>query len=386
MFTSSHLGLSNEIDVETTTALSGKRPSPQPQHHNSDYNTSSLLMDNDDPSLINKSIADLFFDNANITSKKRAGYAKNVIETAPSMRDDGGAYFLDDEDYDNMDEDEDEDEQDDSNDLNDNEEEEATDDDADYDDDLNKSPRKQQNKFTKIANELNEQLKKSPNRADYMELKRPMYTHKNISPRSKDSRASLKTGLSMDSTSNSSSSSSNNNSTRSSIIKSTDALRMDPNYKWLLKDLKLSNNKRVIDVTDLIDLNEKKEDADQTHNDQDEHELADDVNKIQRPSSRLIRAQSDSENYDETKNDNSFISKLYNKLVSDSVELNDKTVDSIDDYVGEDTAAAAIEAEGAVLAASAEENKTNSHANKANDSIAEIKKCKTKKRVIIFKL
>lgn len=37
-------------------------------------------------------------------------------------------------------------------------------------------------------------------------------------------------------------------------------LRIDPNYTWLLKDLNLNNNKRVIDVTDVIELNESKRD------------------------------------------------------------------------------------------------------------------------------
>jgi len=33
-------------------------------------------------------------------------------------------------------------------------------------------------------------------------------------------------------------------------------LKIDPNYKWLLKDLNLNNNKRVIDVTAILDEND----------------------------------------------------------------------------------------------------------------------------------
>ena len=36
----------------------------------------------------------------------------------------------------------------------------------------------------------------------------------------------------------------------------SDRIRIDPNYKWLLKDLNLSNKKRVIDVTALLEQNE----------------------------------------------------------------------------------------------------------------------------------
>ena len=35
-------------------------------------------------------------------------------------------------------------------------------------------------------------------------------------------------------------------------------IRIDPNYGWLLKDLNLNNDKRVIDVTEMIELNESK--------------------------------------------------------------------------------------------------------------------------------
>ena len=40
---------------------------------------------------------------------------------------------------------------------------------------------------------------------------------------------------------------------------SSTELRMDPNYKWLLKDLNLNNDKRMIDVTAMIELNESKQ-------------------------------------------------------------------------------------------------------------------------------
>lgn len=46
---------------------------------------------------------------------------------------------------------------------------------------------------------------------------------------------------------------SDNNS--ASSVHSEDRLKIDPNYKWLLKDLNLNNDKRVIDVTALIENN-----------------------------------------------------------------------------------------------------------------------------------
>ena len=44
-------------------------------------------------------------------------------------------------------------------------------------------------------------------------------------------------------------------STNSELINER-RLKMDPNYKWLLKDLNLNNNKRVIDVTALLHEND----------------------------------------------------------------------------------------------------------------------------------
>ena len=71
------------------------------------------------------------------------------------------------------------------------------------------------------------------------------------------------------------------NSTTSSSGDIERRLKMDPNYKWLLKDLNLNNNKRVIDVTALLDEQEmvkandnaKKEDDQDANSDLEEGEL-----------------------------------------------------------------------------------------------------------------
>lgn len=43
------------------------------------------------------------------------------------------------------------------------------------------------------------------------------------------------------------------------LKKATTEILIDPNYGWLLKDLNLNNDKRVIDVTEMIELNESKQ-------------------------------------------------------------------------------------------------------------------------------
>ncbi len=297
MITSSHIGLSNDTEEA--------------------INSQNLLTE--DQNLINKSLAYLFYNNSNITPKKRAAYAKNVIETASSMQDEGGNYFLDnDEDYED----------------DDNEEEEEDDDDDDED--------IQTDDETNLPKIEKQKPKESPNnKSEYLQVKSP----KNLT----SPRISLKTGHSDTSSSNESNS---RTSSRTSVL-SSDILKMDPNYKWLLKDLKLNNNKRVIDVTDMIEMNQKENelriddendqvtrlkplnnDNDQVTrlkplNDEKEEGEEEENNKEQTPN---LKQSIDSDNYDETKNDNSFISKLYKKLVNTSgnaaaASENEKTID-----------------------------------------------------------
>jgi len=113
-------------------------------------------------------------------------------------------------------------------------------------------------------------------------------------------------------------------------------LRIDPNYKWLLKDLNLNNDKRVIDVTDVIEMNETKR-AEETAAEerQDEVEkpgksdqvLAELTEKVKIDSSQETTSnevsKADEEEtgnteseHDETKNDHRFINQLYERLVS----------------------------------------------------------------------
>ena len=119
-------------------------------------------------------------------------------------------------------------------------------------------------------------------------------------------------------------------------------LRMDPNYKWLLKDLNLSNKKPVIDLTALIVLNESKklEQANEEHLEQLEtNQEAADINETDislksdadpvseqvHQSSLFIQsnlnteASAESES-DDCKNDHRYISKLYKKLVGKNEE------------------------------------------------------------------
>lgn len=295
LYASNQLGSSAPIDNDSTTPL---------------RKTNEDIMLIEEQKLINKSISDLFYNNHNLTDKKRA---KNVIEQAPCMQNDGGTFFLDDgDDYD--------------------------DDDDDYD------LKSDKNDFNKISNDLNEQLKNSPNKNDYLEVSESKQDLA-ISP-----RISLKTGLSSDSYDSRSSS----RTSGSSSIKSSDILKIDPNYKWLLKDIKLSNNKRVIDVTELIDLNdshkieENRIETDsssvipetETENESDDKptntsRLPNDT--VNKELAKSLEAQqqhnnSDSDNYDEFKNDNSYISKLYKKLVNNSgANENEKTTDIEDD-------------------------------------------------------
>ena len=49
-------------------------------------------------------------------------------------------------------------------------------------------------------------------------------------------------------------------------------LKIDPTYKWLLKDLNLNNNKRVIDVTALLDENDHSKMSHVENDNVDEHE------------------------------------------------------------------------------------------------------------------
>jgi hypothetical protein len=49
-------------------------------------------------------------------------------------------------------------------------------------------------------------------------------------------------------------------------------LKIDPNYKWLLKGLNLNNNKRVIDVTALLDENDNSKMSQVENDNVDEHE------------------------------------------------------------------------------------------------------------------
>lgn len=106
-----------------------------------------------------------------------------------------------------------------------------------------------------------------------------------------------------------------------------DRMRMDPNYRWLLKDLKLSENKRVMDVTDLID----KKLATESTVDSDTGEVkfitefAPDPNE-----STAHQHQPDDSEYDET----NYLSKLYEKLVNADSDFNDTHEDNPqDDHV-----------------------------------------------------
>ena len=98
-----------------------------------------------------------------------------------------------------------------------------------------------------------------------------------------------------------------------------DRLRIDPNYKWLLKDLNLNNNRRVIDVTEIIEYTETKnanEDNAEKHEESEE------------------KSHENVESEDEYKNDHNHISKLYQRIVNESElgdgrgnDVNNKTTD-----------------------------------------------------------
>ncbi len=139
--------------------------------------------------------------------------------------------------------------------------------------------------------------------------------------------------------------------------KSTE-LRIDPNYKWLLKDLNLNNDKRVIDVTDVIEMNETKKEVNKTDefekvsavsyefmnkvNVSSSHEetsnevskaeeLEEENDKGEREEGKKEDQEEDNagnieSEHDETKNDHRFINQLYQKLVSKE-ESNNKPGD-----------------------------------------------------------
>jgi hypothetical protein len=108
------------------------------------------------------------------------------------------------------------------------------------------------------------------------------------------------------------------NSSENSDEVSERRLKIDPNYKWLLKDLNLNNNKRVIDVTAILDENdnskmsqieddnskeyenselEEGEILKETHIDNDNDEYDDDEEQKQ----EYNTSDSDNDSYDEQK-------------------------------------------------------------------------------------
>lgn len=138
----------------------------------------------------------------------------------------------------------------------------------------------------------------------------------------------------------------------SSSSSSSDRLRIDPDYKWLLKDLNLSNETRVIDVTDILDDNQVKNNIDEdsglnkesesvilykpnpenllshvsmnnTSKDQDNDqeietlEIKNKLNQLNSEYENNVNNQSKlSDEYDEDhQNDHKFISKLYERLI-----------------------------------------------------------------------
>ena len=143
------------------------------------------------------------------------------------------------------------------------------------------------------------------------------------------------------------------------LIKSR--LRLDPSYAWLLKDLALSNNKRVIDVTQLLDENDQFAKSKQSGDGEDgientinSHENAVAVTVTNQTEEKTINAlnelvaqaeekeikQSQEEDedeeptYDDDHNDHNYINKLYEKIVN---KPGDKTVKVDDSYFEEET-------------------------------------------------
>lgn len=125
-------------------------------------------------------------------------------------------------------------------------------------------------------------------------------------------------------------------------------IRVDPNYEWLLKDLNLTNEKRVIDVTDIIEkheglMNKSANEHDQTndllnkvsldttkdqaatarveHDDMDEEDeeeeasQADERDDEEDEGEEEEQPEHDQEEEDDHRQDRSYISKLYEKLV-----------------------------------------------------------------------
>lgn len=107
-------------------------------------------------------------------------------------------------------------------------------------------------------------------------------------------------------------------------------LRIDPNYRWLLKDLRLSNEKRVIDVTELIAQHEQHETG--SHEAEDEDEAAEMISTSRTTADKSVQDQTGALSNGEVENDDeqdsalkdtthpdydehNFISKLYEKLV-----------------------------------------------------------------------
>lgn len=148
---------------------------------------------------------------------------------------------------------------------------------------------------------------------------------------------------------------------------SSDRLRIDPNYKWLLKDLNLNNDTRVIDVTDILEDKKENEEKNEVNEDnrkvieEDEVQLQeenlDDPIKLFYPNNEHLVAPSSLNNtsrdldditintnnsdlkpeeiYDEFeedhKNDENCITRLYEKLIKPSYD-SDKQNDTIEHH------------------------------------------------------
>lgn len=94
-----------------------------------------------------------------------------------------------------------------------------------------------------------------------------------------------------------------------------DRIRIDPNYRWLLKDLNLTDNKRMMDVTDLIEKNEKlmtNNNNTSDYHDHDDGEVQERHKKQQKQHQPMNGSVHEShDDYDE----HNYISQLYEKLV-----------------------------------------------------------------------
>jgi hypothetical protein len=122
--------------------------------------------------------------------------------------------------------------------------------------------------------------------------------------------------------------SSTTSSNASDAIMNERRLKMDPNYKWLLKDLNLNNNKRVIDVTAMLD------DDEETSSDLEDGEILEEIiadHQHHEQEEDFSESDDNSNNYESDQEKSGSDDKITSKSRSTADSQDDKRAHSFDE-------------------------------------------------------